>query len=254
MFTVGIDIGLENTKAVVMKDGAVVGRACGPSGGADRPASVRSIYESALSAAGIGSADVKKAVATGKGKFDATFADDILSEAITTAKAGGYFEPKATMVVDIGADEIVALTLAEDRITEFVINQKCAAGLGLLLESMAERFELGVEELGALEGPAGAPVNDGCVVFAELDALSLVNRGADVKDVAKALIDACASRANSTLNDIYKPDTGCVVLLGGLAMNGAFVKALERISGIRFVIPDDAYYGGAIGAAVSAAA
>jgi predicted CoA-substrate-specific enzyme activase len=253
MLTVGIDIGFENSKAVVMKDGEVIGRACGASGGADRPIAAQAVMDKALDAAGVKASDAEKVIATGKGKFDAAMADDQVSEVIAAAAAARYFEPKVTSVVDIGADEIVVATLTEDRIKEFVLNQKCAAGLGIFLESMAERFEIDLDELGTLEGPANATVNEGCVVFAELDALSLVNRGTDVREVAMALIEACAYRANSTLNDIYKPNTDCVVLLGGLTKNHAFVKALQRISGIGFVIPEDAYYGGAIGAAALAA-
>ena len=253
MITAGIDVGLENTKAVVMKDGKVLGKACGLSGGVGRPASARVVYDKALTAAGVREVEVDSVISTGKGKFDVAFSADQLSETITAAKAARLLEPKATAVVDIGADEIVVATLAGEKIKEFVINQKCAAGLGLLLESMADRFEISMEDLSTLEGPGTVIVNDGCIVFAELDALSLVNRGEDVKEVMKALIEACAWRANSTLNDIYKPHTDCVVLFGGMAKNGAFVKALENKSGIKFIIPEEAFYAGAIGAAAAAA-
>ena len=69
----------------------------------------------------------------------------------------------------------------------------------------------------------------------------------------KALNEACAWRANNTLNDIYKPNKGSVVKFGGLTQSGAFIKSLERISGIKFVIPEEAVYAGAIGAAALAA-
>jgi len=253
MITAGIDVGLENIKAVVVKDGKVIGKACGLSGGAGRSAAAQAVYDKALAAAGVKAADVEKVIATGKGKFDVAFSADQLSETVAAAKAAQIFEPKVTTVVDIGADEIVVATLAGDKVTEFVINEKCAAGLGLFLEGMADRFDMSIEDLGKLDGPSKVTVNDGCVVFAELDALSLVNRGADVKEVLKALIEACAWRANTTLNDIYKPDKGCVVLFGGMTQNGAFVKALEKISGIKFVIPEEAVYAGAIGAAALAA-
>jgi len=254
MITAGIDVGLEYVKAVVMKDGKVAGKAIGVSGGAGRPAAVQAVYDKALDAAGVKSDDVEKVVATGKGKFDVSFADDKVAEIITAAKAAKLVAANATTVVDAGADEIVVATLDGDKIKEFVINQKCAAGLGLMLEWMAERLEMSIEELSALDGPLNVTVNDGCIVFAELDALSLLNRGADVKEVAKALIEACAWRASTTINDIYKPDNACVVIMGGLVRNGAFLNALERISGIKFVIADDPEYGGAIGAAALAAA
>ena len=252
MITAGIDVGLENIKAVVVKDGKIIGKACGLSGGANRPAAVQAVYDEALKAAGLKAEDVEKVISTGKGKFDAVFSDDQLSEVLVAAKAASLLEPKVSMVVDIGADEIIAATLAEGEVKEFVINQKCAAGLGLFLESMADRFEMSMDELSSFEGSSTVAVNDGCVVFAELDALSLVNRGTDIKEVAKALNKACAWRANSTLNDIYKPDKSCVVLLGGMTKNTAFVKALEKISGISFIIPQEATYAPALGAATLA--
>lgn len=253
MITAGIDVGLEYIKVVVMKDGKVVGKAIGDSGGAGRSAAVQAVYDKAVDDAGIKAGDVGKIFATGKGKFDVSFADDKLAELVTAAKAAKLAAPEATTVIDIGADEIIAATLDGDDIKEFVFNQKCAAGLGLFLEGMAERLEMSIDELGAQEGPPTVTVNDSCVVFAELDALSLLNRGTDVKEVAKALIETCAWRASMTINDIYKPNMACVVLMGGLVQNGAFLKALERISGIKFVIPEDPVYGGAIGAATLAA-
>ena len=254
MITAGIDVGLEYTKAAIMKDGKVVGKAIGISGGAGRPAAIQAVYDQALAIAGVKASDVEKVFATGKGKFDVAFADDKLSEVITAAHTARMTSPKVTMVIDAGADETIVATIDNEKIKEFVINQKCAAGLGLLLGGMAERFDLTLEELSAMEGPTNVTVNEGCVVFAEQDALSLLNRGTDVKEIGKALNEACAWRASMTINDVYHQDTGCVVLMGGLAQNGAFLKALERISGIDFLVPEDPEYGGAIGAASLAAA
>ena len=254
MITAGIDVGLEYTKAVIMKDGQVAGKACGLSGGAGRPAAVKAIYDQALKAAGVGAGDVTKVIATGKGKFDVDFAADQLSETLTAAKAARLANPDVTTAIDIGADEIVVVTLDGDKITEFVINQKCGAGLGLMLGGIAERFDMSIEDVGAQAGPGSVKVDDGCIVCMELDALSLANRGTDLKEIVKALNVACAWRANSTLNDIYKPSKNCVVLMGGMVKNGAFVKALEEVSGITFVKHADPEYAGASGAAALAAA
>jgi len=253
MITAGIDMGFLNIKAVILKDGEIVGKASGPSGGAGRPENAQVVYDKALADAGLAASDVEAVVSTGKGKFNVPFAGEQFGETVVAAKAAKLLVPEATTVADFGADEIVVATLDGDRITEFVINQKCAAGLGVFLEEMAHRFEMSVEELGALEGPSAIRVNEGCVVFSELDALSHLNRGADAREVMKALVEACAWRANSTLNDIYGQATDCVAMFGGMSQNGAFVKALERISGIRFVIPHEAVYAAAIGAAALAA-
>ena len=252
MITAGIDVGLEYIKAIIMKDGKVIGKASGLSGGVSRPKAVQAVYNEALGAACINATAVERVVATGKGKFDVAFADDKLAEVITAAKTAKLVEPDATVVIDCGADEMVVATLDGDKIKEFVINQKCAAGLGLFLEGMAERFDMSISELSALSGKSTVTVNEGCIVFAELDALSLLNRGTDVKEIAKALIDACAWRASMTINDIYKPEKSRVVIMGGLVLNEAFMNALERITGIEFIIIEDPLFGGALGAATIA--
>ena len=252
MITAGIDVGLKNIKAVILRDGEVIGKAIGMSGGLRRPAAVQEVYNKALENAGVTGGEVEKTVSTGKGKFDVPFAAEQLAEVVTAVKAAKFFVPAATTVVGVGADETIAATIEGEKIKEFVINQKCAAGLGVFLENMAERFNMSVEELSLLDGSSEVTVNDGCVVFAELDALGLLNRGVCPKEISKALIQACAWRVNTTINDIYKPSNECVVMVGGMTRNKAFIKALEKISGISFLVPEEAVYAGAIGAALLA--
>jgi predicted CoA-substrate-specific enzyme activase len=256
MITAGIDMGLKYIKAVILKDGKVAGRGYGHSGGAERAANAEAAYNAALKDAGVAPGDVSKVVATGIGKYDVPFAADCWTESLTAAKAARFLCPEATTVVDIGADETLVSTLKEDGgVDEFTINQKCAAGLGLFLNYMAERLELTMDEMSAA-APATTNyrVSDGCVPFAELDALSLLNHDAAPREIAAAVTLSTAARAASTINDITVPARKCVVLCGGLTKNKAFVKALESLTDITFQIPADAEYAGAIGAALIAAA
>jgi activator of 2-hydroxyglutaryl-CoA dehydratase len=89
-------------------------------------------------------------------------------------------------------------------------------------------------------------------VFSELDALSALNHGASPQEVGAAVVEAVAVRANTTFNDITAQQRDCVVLIGGMTRNAAFVSALKALSGIDFCIPEEAEYASAIGAALSA--
>ena len=256
MITVGIDVGMENVRAVVLKEEKIIGRGKGISGGAKRAASAQAVMESALKEAGLTRADVDKVYATGKGKFDLAFNDDYVTEPIAAAKAARFLCPDASTAVDAGADETIVVTLGQKKpILELALNEKCAAGVGIFLKAIARRLGLSMEEMGALPPKAagGPAVNDGCIVFAELDALSLLNAGTSIKEVGSAAIDAAAVRVCMTMNDITIPATDCVVLFGGLAGNKAFVSALQGYAGIDFVIPAEAEYAGALGAALVAA-
>ncbi|MCL2167033.1 MAG: acyl-CoA dehydratase activase [Clostridiales bacterium] len=256
MITAGIDMGMETVKVVILKDEKIVGRGKNLSGGAKRASAAEAALNDALREAGLAKADLSKIVATGKGKYDIPFADSCSTEPITAAKAAKFLCPEASTAVDVGADETVVATLGEDKpVKEMAINEKCAAGIGSFLKRMARRLEMTQEEISALPPKArtGPAVNDGCVVFAELDALSLLNRGVSPAEVASAVVDAAAIRACMTINDITNPARDCVVLFGGLTKNAAFVNALQSYAELDFVVPAEAEYAGALGAALVAA-
>jgi (R)-2-hydroxyacyl-CoA dehydratese activating ATPase len=131
------------------------------------------------------------------------------------------------------------------------LNQKCAAGLGLLLRSMARTLGTTVEEMGLVTGdlPEKA-ASDICPVFTELDAIAMIHNNVPQQDIIRALHEAVAVKINAILNDKIKPEPNTTVLIGGLARNQGLVKALARRSGINFLIPEQPEYGCALGAAL----
>jgi len=254
MITAGIDVGIENTKVVILKNGKVVARVTASSGGANRGKTAEQALKDALAAAKISPSDVGKIVATGQGKGDVKVAVECVVEPVADAKAARFLYPRAACVVDVGADQVRVVTLGEqDKISEVVMNQKCAAGLGILLKSMARTLDMTLDDISRLSGESKAVVNDACGVFAEMDALGLLNRNVPREDVARAVIEAVAVRVNSILNDKVKPAKDSTVLVGGVSRNKAVVAALKKRSGINFIIPEQSEYAGALGAAIIAA-
>ena len=255
MITAGIDVGLENTKVVILKDGQVIGRSKGRTGGAARTANITRIVQEALEEAKVASSEVERTIATGKGKHDATMADDIYTEVATLIKAARFLYPDAEAVVDAGADETLIATFHKTgNLKESAINQKCSAGIGTFLRYMADRLDLTQEEMSDLSpaSPTGPTVSDGCVVFSELDALSLLNRGTPAKEIASAIIETAAVRVSTVIVEPTLPVGDKIVLAGGLSHNTAFVSALEKHTGSKFIIPGEAEYIGALGAALIA--
>ena len=251
MITAGIDVGLETTKAVILKGGAVLGKAKTSTGGVDRAQNIEAVYQAALHKAGLAAVDVDKITVTGKGKYDAPGEPARMTEQTAAARAARFFCPDATFVVSVGADETMAATLGKERLLqEYAFNMKCTAGLGLYLSFLADRLGLSQEEMSSLDTQGSVSVNDNCVVLAELDAIGLLSRGTAPEEIGAAAVKAAAVRACAVINDLTTPDKTCAILIGGLAKNKAFVSALSSISGIRFITPEDADYAGAIGAAL----
>ncbi len=256
MITAGVDVGIEATKVVILKDGKVVSTSTASSGGADRSISAEKAWQEALKSAGITASDVKKIVATGQGKYDARFAGEKVVESVADAKAANFLYPKAKAVVDLGADQVRVVNFdANGKIAEVALNQKCAAGIGIFLQSIARRLGTSVEEMSRMTGKAARKitVNDNCAVFAELDSIALAHDETPTSDIAQAIHEAMAARINSVLNDKVIPEKNSTVLVGGVARNSGIVSSLKKRSGIEFMIPEQPEFAGALGAALIAA-
>ena len=256
MITAGIDVGIENIKVVVLKDGTVIASGMDRSGGTGRRKAVEQTWEDTLKRAGMTAPDVQRVVATGQGKGDVSFADSRITEPVADTLAARFFYPTVRSVVDVGADQVRVVSLDEKgAITEVVLNQKCAAGIGTLLRTVARRLGFTLDEMGRIEGHAETckEVNDACSVFAMLDAVNLLHDGVSRPDIAQAIHRAMAVRINSVLNDKVKPDRDKTVLMGGVARNLSLIAALKERSGINFLIPDQPENAGALGAALDVA-
>jgi predicted CoA-substrate-specific enzyme activase len=253
MITAGIDMGIENVKAVILKDGKIIARRMALSGGANRAQSAEKVWNEALAAAGIKASDVSKVVATGQGKLDVKFATDHCVEPVADARAAKFLYPSATSVVDVGADQVRVVTLGDgQKIKEVVINLKCAAGIGIFLRSMGRTLGLTIEEMGQVPSSKTkeAAVSDLCVVFAELDAVAMIHKNTPKPAIVKAVQESVATKLNAILNDKVVPESNKSVLIGGVSRNAGVVQALQKRSGINFLIPENADYAGALGAAL----
>jgi predicted CoA-substrate-specific enzyme activase len=254
MYTAGIDVGLRTIKIVILQDGKIVAKGADFSGGRTRSKNVEDLWKKTLASADMQPDEISKIVSTGAGKKDVVFADKDVMEEIADARAARFLFPESGAVVDIGADQTRVVTLgAGNTILETVRNQKCMAGLGLLAEYTAKRLDMTLDDMSA-SGPAASSieVNDGCPVFAEMDALELLNRGVPKKEVASAVTETIIVRLTSVLNDKIVPAKDTTVLIGGMTKNKAVADGLKARSGIDFLIPADAEYAGALGAALIA--
>jgi predicted CoA-substrate-specific enzyme activase len=256
MITAGIDIGIENVKAIILKDGRVAARGIAPSGGSGRAKSTEQLWQDVLKQAGITPADVSKVVATGLGKWDAAFAGSRVVEPVADARAAVWLAPSTRAVIDIGADQARAVQYdAEGKIKQYTLSHKCAAGLGLFLESMAMMLDISLEEMGRSTNRDNhrALANDQCAALAELDVVLMIHDNIPQASIIQAINEAVAAKLSAMLNEMLNPITGQAVLIGGVAANTGVVNAFKKRMGIDFIIPEQPQFAGALGAALIAA-
>ena len=254
MITAGIDVGIENAKVVILKDGKVVAARQGPSGGFDRAELVEKLWHETLKEAKLASSDINNIVATGQGKWDARFAKDNVTEPIADMKAALWLFPSARSVIDVGADQARVVRFdANGKVVNHVLNQKCAAGLGIFLELASEIMGITLDEMSDESARAknSVSVNDQCSVLAESDVLDLVCDHTVKADIARAISEAVAAKLSSVVNYITLEND--VALVGGVARNAGVVTALAKRLGVSFKIPEQPEFACALGAALIAA-
>ena len=249
MITCGIDVGIEYTKIIILKDGNPAGKAFGVSGGARRAENVKHIYAQACEAAGITEADVETVVITGKGKYNTGLQGKTITELAALESAVRKQCPEATQAVSIGADEIIVAVLSKERIEEYTLNQKCSAGIGLFLEETAEDLQLSYEQLDSARLNKAGLLNDTCVAFAKMDILELLNAECPREEILAAALRFATIRTAGVINDITLPDDTKTVLAGGVCTNKKFVECLNRYSGKTYEVMPDPEYALAFGAA-----
>jgi benzoyl-CoA reductase subunit D len=170
------------------------------------------------------------------------------------AKAGVYLVPQARTIIDVGAEEARAVKCDERGVmSDFVVNERCAAGAGAFIEAMARALEVKIDEMGplSLKAERASPINATCVIFGESDVVSLIHRQESKPEIARAVFDAMADRVSSMVHRLGVNPT--VVLVGGVANDVGFVASLKRKLNIDVVIPEFPEYVGALGAALVAA-
>jgi len=252
VITIGMDLGTQRVKVVVLKDGEVVGRGQTFAGFDPTKAAEQAVHD-ALEVANLKLSDINHFSATGSATDMAPYVNSTVSMMGADAKAGVYLVPKGRTIIDVGAEEARAVKCDEKGImADFVVNERCAAGAGAFIEAMARALEVKLEDMGpiALKAERASPINASCVIFGESDVVSLIHRQESKPEIARAVFDAMADRISSMIHRLgVNPE---VVLIGGVAKDEGFVASLNRKLGLSVVIPEFPDYVGALGAALTA--
>ena len=227
IYTLGIDIGSTASKCVMLADGKDIVAKSLISVGAGTSGPQRAIDE-VLSAAGKKREDMAYVLATGYGRNSLMdFADKQMSELSCHAKGAHFLFPEVHTVIDIGGQDVKVLEIENGVMTNFAMNDKCAAGTGRFLDVMARVLEVDVKDLGRLGAMSTkyVGISSTCTVFAESEVISQLAMGTDKCDIINGIHRSVAGRVAGLAHRIGVRDQ--VVMTGGVAQNQGIVKALQ---------------------------
>jgi predicted CoA-substrate-specific enzyme activase len=253
MCFVGIDIGALTVKALVLDgDGTVVASNVARARHGSSQVAARLVDEM-LVGENIPTEGVSYTVVTGYGRVTYEAANEEVSEITCHARGANHLFPTTRTVIDIGGqDSKVIRVHPRGYVTDFAMNDKCAAGTGRFLEVMAEALEVGVEDLGSLSQQSLHPVaiSSTCTVFAESEVIAQMSRGTPKADIVAGIHTAIASRVAGLAGQVGLEEA--VIMTGGVAQNVGVVRALEKQLGLPILLPPEPQLVGALGAALLA--
>lgn len=254
-YVAGIDSGSTSTDVVILdQDGKIKSTMIIPTGGGAMLSAKKSL-ELALERAGIHEEEIVRIVTTGYGRAYIDNGDDSITEITCHAKGAHYLNPRVRTIIDIGGQDIKAISIDENgAVQNFLMNDKCAAGTGRFLEMMARTLGLSLEEMSTkgLEWKENIVISSMCTVFAESEVVSLVAQNKAVADIIHGLNVSVASKVGALAARLGKTNPGEYMMTGGVAKNPGIIQALEEKLGAKLYICEEAQLCGALGAALFA--
>jgi predicted CoA-substrate-specific enzyme activase len=253
----GIDIGSTAIKvAVIDESRRVIASKVAPTGSHFRKNAVAAL-QSVLNDHGLCMDDLSYITSTGYGRRLLKESDESVSE--ITANAIGALEATRAhggvkTIINIGGQDTKAIEIdSTGTVTNFVMNDKCAAGTGKFLDVTARNLEIDLEELGDYHfNMKGAPlsINSTCVVFAESEIIGLLADGHAKEEIVAGIHYSIAKRTIRLAKRVGID--GNIYFDGGPALNKGLVSAIEDELGKKLIVPEVPQITTALGAAVLA--
>ncbi|MBI5248124.1 MAG: benzoyl-CoA reductase, bzd-type, subunit Q [Desulfomonile tiedjei] len=251
--TVGIDVGSVSSQAVVMVDGKMYAYG-NMRTGSDSPNSARNALKFALETISLTEDKLSYCIGTGYGRVNVPMADRTVTEIACHARGANFFYgPLVRTVLDVGGQDIKAIRCDDKgKVTNFLMNDKCAAGTGRGMEVLADLLSVPIGEVGDRSFQVDnepAPVSSTCVVYAKSEATGLLRKGLSTNEVLAAYCSAMADRIYSLLERVgVEPE---FAITGGMAKNRGVIDRLKRKIGLEPLKTTwDTQLAGAAGAAL----
>jgi bzd-type benzoyl-CoA reductase Q subunit len=255
--TAGVDVGSVSSQAVIMMDGKLFAYS-NTRTGSDSPESSQKAMNWALEGTGMTLEDVHYVVGTGYGRVNVPFSHRAITEIACHARGGNFmYGPSVRTILDMGGQDCKAIRCDErGKVTNFLMNDKCAAGTGRGMEVFADLLSVQIEDIGELsyqvekEPP---PVSSTCVVFAKSEASGLLRKGWPKNKVIAAYCNAMAHRVVTLLERIGVEKDFAIT--GGIGKNVGVVGRIEKELGVKALNANhDTQIAGALGGALFAKA
>jgi (R)-2-hydroxyacyl-CoA dehydratese activating ATPase len=245
----GIDIGSTMTKAVILAE-EIIASVIGPTGPEQRRLADK-VMEEALNRAGLSPDSLAYIISTGYGRINVPFADKQVTEISCHAKGVVFLFPQARTIIDIGGQDSKGITIdSSGKPTNFIMNDKCAAGSGRFVEVIADSLGIELDLVGdiSLQSTNPASISNICTIWAQQEVAARLVEGTPVPDLIAGVHRSLADRVARMVKRLKVKKE--IILTGGGGKNKGLVRALREQLGEEILVPPEPLITGALGAAL----
>lgn len=245
---IGLDLGSRRSKLVILGSGNIIEKKMFNSWALARDEvvaaveSARSVYPgSAIAITGYG-----------RSSGSAKLGCPAITEIKAFALGARAVVPDIRTVIDIGGQDAKVIHLFSDgTISDFEMNDRCAAGTGKFFELVALTLGETIESLSetALSSDCAVDISSTCAVFAETEIIGKLADGCSKAALARGVFRAVAQRIANMLNRTGFSEPA--ILVGGGASE-CLACELEESIGISIGTHMSGSFFGAVGAALYA--
>ena len=231
-YAAGVDVGSTQTKAIIIDEER---QHCRTRSLIDTGANVvkaaENSYVEALKQGNVDEEEVEYVVGTGYGRYRVTFGNTQVTEISCHGRGAVHLFPNTRTVVDMGGQDTKAISVSADgEITDFCMNDKCAAGTGRFLGAAAEALDIPLGDLGptSLKSTKPIKISTTCTVFAESEVLAWIGKGKKIEDILWGVHKSIASRSAALMRRVGIDDE--VTFTGGVSRNEGWSRRSRSAS------------------------
>jgi predicted CoA-substrate-specific enzyme activase len=194
---------------------------------------------------------------TGYGEllFDKAFGADYHTvETVAHATAAQKYAPQVSFILDIGGQDMKAISIDQGIVTNITVNEACSSGCGSFLENFARNLNIPLERISeaAFSSTNPAELGSRCTVFMNSTVITEQKNGKQPEDImaglCRSIVENVFTKVVRVSNFVTLGDQ--IMVQGGTFKNNAVLRALEQYIGkpvIRAPYPGEM---GAIGIAL----
>jgi predicted CoA-substrate-specific enzyme activase len=230
----GCDLGVVSAKAAIIDDNGPLAFEILPYTGFPQEAAAE-VMKKALDRAGVARGKMDRCLSTGFGGKAVPHSEGAVPDTVCLQRAVRKLNPNVRTVINVGGHSFTVSHIDDTgRLGESAVTDVCTAGMGMLLEAISTALEVPLDDMTWQSSLSGKPlfIDNQCPVFAESEAISLINEGYDRCDVVAGVASAVATKIAGLARRLGVMEE--VAMVGGVAKNRLVMANLEKNLRLRF--------------------